>query len=282
MHHADLHLHTTASDGAWSASEVLRVAAARGVSLLAITDHDETRSTAEARHWAQHLGITYVAGIEISTVWRGVDLHLVGLNIDTDHSAITSVVSDAKRMREARGRAMGEALEREGINDVYASALKYSQSPENLSRTHFARVLVERGICSHTGEVFTRYMKPGKPGYVPTEWTAIESAISAIRASGGDAVLAHPARYDLQWVGGMPGLLADFCELGGSGIEVFCAAHTPAEWSVYAAYCRRFGLKASLGSDFHSPKESRLAIGDLPRLPGSLTPIWADWEIAHA
>lgn len=282
MHHADLHLHTTASDGAWSAEEVVRVAAARSVELLAITDHDETRSTAEARKWATHFGIQYVAGIEISAVWRGVDLHVVGLNIDELHPEISNTVAQAKRMREVRGRAMGDALEREGIVDAYASALKYSETPENLSRTHFARVLVERGVCSHTSEVFSRFMKPGKPGYVPTEWMPLERAISAIRSAGGDAVIAHPSRYDLQWVGGMPSLLADFKEHGGTGIEVICAAHTPADWSVYAAYCRRFGLKASLGSDFHSPKESRLAIGDLPRLPGSLTPIWADWSIAHA
>jgi 3',5'-nucleoside bisphosphate phosphatase len=279
---ADLHVHTTASDGAWSATEVVTVAAQRGVKLLAVTDHDCVDANAEAENVASKLGIQFISGVELSAQWNGVSIHIVGLNVNHKNVDLTQSLQGVRSMRETRAREMGAALELVGIANAYQGALKYASAPDRMSRTHFARHLVASGHCSTMGEVFSRYMKPGKPGYVPTEWMSLEAAVDVIHAAGGDAVVAHPARYDMQWHGGHTQLLRAFKDAGGDAIEVLCASHTPADWSVYAAHCRSFGFRASLGSDFHSPKESRIAIGDLPRLPASLTPVWSTWNNVHA
>jgi 3',5'-nucleoside bisphosphate phosphatase len=281
MPSADLHVHTTASDGAWSATEVVTVAAQRGVTLLAITDHDSIDANDEAKRMGEKLGVTMVSGVELSAQWNGVSIHVVGLNIGAKDLGLTHALAQVRTMRETRAIAIGQALQAHGIADAYAGALKLASAPDRVSRTHFGRYLVEIGHCSHMGEVFSRYMKPGKPGYVPTEWMSLETAVKTIHDAGGDAVLAHPARYDLQWHGGATQLLRAFKGAGGDALEVLCPSHTPSDWSVYAAHCRSFGFKASLGSDFHSPKESRIAIGDLPRLPGGLTPVWSNWDQQH-
>jgi 3',5'-nucleoside bisphosphate phosphatase len=279
---ADLHVHTVASDGAWSATEVVTVAAKRGVELLAITDHDSVQGNAEAERVAKQLGVQFVSGIELSAQWNGAPIHIVGLNVDYQNSQLAHILSGVRAMRESRGVEIGRALEAVGIANAYEGALKFASAPDGISRTHFARHIVASGHCSTMGEVFGRYMKPGKPGYVATEWISLQTAVNAIHAAGGDAVIAHPARYDLQWHGGQTQLFRAFKDAGGDAIEVLCPAHSPADWSVYAAHCRNFGFRASLGSDFHSPKESRIAIGDLPRLPGSLTPVWSTWNNVHA
>lgn len=274
---ADLHLHTVASDGAWTAQEVVVAAAARRLNLMAITDHDSVDANDEAIRYAAGAGIKVVRGVELSAQWSGVSVHIVGLNLDADCSELNTALADVRAMRRERALAIASAFDDIGITGTYAGALSYASADDRISRTHFARYLVAKGHCTHPGEVFARYMKPGKPGYVPTQWMSIDRAVSLIHSAHGSAVLAHPARYDLQWHGGATQLLRAFKDVQGDAIEVICAAHTPADWSNYAAFCRSYGFKASLGSDFHSPRESRLAIGDLPKLPSSLTPVWSNW-----
>jgi 3',5'-nucleoside bisphosphate phosphatase len=275
---ADLHLHTDASDGAWSAEELIVAAAQRNLDFIAITDHDCTDSVAPAATAASARGLHVIPGVELSAQWNGISVHVVGLMIDIENESMKSSLENVRMVRAARGVEIGRALEAAGIENAYEGALKLAQSPEQLSRTHFARHIVSQGVCAHTGEVFTRFMKPGKPGYVPTDWMEMRDAIATIHAARGVAVLAHPARYDVQWYGGHTQLISDFKAAGGDAIEVICAAHTPSDWSIYAAHCRKFDLCASLGSDFHSPRESRLAIGDLPRLPSSVRPVWSLWN----
>lgn len=275
---ADLHVHTDASDGAWSVDEIVASAAQRGVETLAITDHDSVASVARARELAGERGIELVPGIEISSQWRGVSVHVVGLMIDIDHDTLKTALEGVRATRAARAKEIGAALAAVGIEGAYEGALAFAGNPEQLSRTHFARFLVSTGHCTHTSEVFSRFMKPGKPGHVPQTWMEMADAIALIHACGGHAVLAHPARYDVQWYGGHTQLVAEFKNAGGDALEVICAAHTPSDWSIYAAHCRKYDLYASLGSDFHSPKESRLAIGDLPRMPSSVKPVWSLWS----
>lgn len=277
---ADLHLHTLASDGAWTAQELVLAAAARGLNLISVTDHDSVDANDEALHYGALHGVGVVRGTELSAQWRGVSVHIVGLNLHAQCPPLDAALVEVREMRRIRALQIADALSQVGIAGAYYGARKYASADDRIARTHFARYLVETGHCSHTAEVFTRYMKPGKPGYVPTEWMSIERAVGLICDAGGTAVLAHPARYDLQWHGGIEALLRAFVDAGGRAIEVICAAHSPADWSVYAAYCRRFDLRASLGTDFHSPRESRLAVGDLPKLPSSVTPVWHDWSLS--
>jgi len=248
--------------------------------MLAITDHDTVANVERAGGLAQRFGIALIPGIELSAQWRGISVHVVGLAIDSKHAALHATLEHVRNLRAVRGKAIAASLAEAGIKGTYEGALAYAGEATQLSRTHFARYLVAKGHCSHTAEVFTRYMKPGKPGYVAQTWMEMSDAVALINLCGGYAVLAHPARYDVQWHGGATQLIAEFKAAGGHALEVICAAHTPADWSIYAAHCRKYDLHASMGSDFHSPKESRLNIGDLPPLPASVKPVWELWSQA--
>ncbi len=279
---ADLHSHTRASDGSLEASHLLEIAQARGVNLFAITDHDTVASVAAGRAAAAARGVGFVAGVEISANWQSLPIHVVGLNIDEFHAPLLDALQGTRDMRLLRAKAMGESLAAAGIEGAFEGASALATNPELVSRTHFARHLVQSGVCGTNGEVFSRYMKPGKPGYVVSEWMALEAAISLIHGAGGSAILAHPARYDTAALGGTDALVSGFKKSGGDAIEVVCAGHSPSDWANYAALSRRYELKASIGSDFHSHAESKVRIGDLPRLSPSLVPVWSDWAITES
>jgi predicted metal-dependent phosphoesterase TrpH len=165
-----------------------------------------------------------------------------------------------------------------GIHGAFEGALKYVGNPELISRTHFARFLVDAGHCSDVSEVFRRFLTEGKPGYVPHRWAALRDAVGWITRAGGVAVIAHPGRYDFTPTEEYA-LITEFIGHGGRGIEVVTGSHTVDEFVKYADTALEFGLLASRGSDFHSPAESRIDLGTLPPLPGRLTPVWA--ELAH-
>ena len=278
---ADLHSHSRYSDGTLSVAELVSLAKSRGVNLLALTDHDELQGLPEAQLAAREHGLQWVSGVEVSAEWRGASVHIVGLRIDFDHAGLGAALSSIRAMRKVRAQRMSESLAEAGIPNALAGALAYAPNPELISRTHFARYLVDTGVCGSFGEVFGRFMKPGKPGYVKQEWLPMPEAISLIHAAGGRAVLAHPARYEVDPFGGVNSLLQAFTDAGGDAVEVVCAAHHPSEWAQFGALARRFGLLASIGSDFHSHAESRVKFGDLPRLSPNLKPVWHDWPEAE-
>ena len=156
------------------------------------------------------------------------------------------------------------------------NTLGYAGNPDMVSRTHFARFLVEHGHCRDISEVFDRYLGDGKPGYVPHRWARLADAISWIKGAGGVAVMAHPGRYTLSLVE-HSALFDEFKDLGGEGVEVITGSHTPDQYALYADVARRYGLLASRGSDFHGPGEGRIELGELPPLPDNLTPVWSRW-----
>lgn len=282
---ADLHCHSRYSDGTLSVDALVTLAATRGVKLLALTDHDEVSGLAEARAAAQNCNVQLVSGVEISTQWQGISVHVVGLRLDETAPELLAALAHIRAQRTTRAERMGDSFEAIGISGVLDGAKAYAPNPELLSRTHFARHLVDSGVCASMGEVFTRFMKPGKPGYVRHEWLPMDVAISLIQRAGGRAVLAHPGRYETADLGGANALLRAFSDAGGDAVEVVCAAHYPPEWAEYAALARKFDLLASIGSDFHSPTESRVRFGDLPRLSPNLKAVWHDWpeaECLHA
>lgn len=282
---ADLHCHSRFSDGTLAVDALVALAASRGVKLLALTDHDEVSGVGEARRAATTLGLQLVSGVEISAQWGGASVHVVGLRLDEDNPELTAELAQIRAQRDVRAQRMGESFAAIGIPGVLEGARAYAPNPNLLSRTHFARHLVDSGVCASVGEVFARFMKPGKPGYVRHEWLPMKDAISLIHGAGGRAVLAHPGRYETEGLGGKQALLRDFSAAGGDAVEVVCAAHHPPEWAEYAALARKFNLLASIGSDFHSPMESRVKFGDLPRLSPNLKAVWHDWpeaECLHA
>jgi predicted metal-dependent phosphoesterase TrpH len=272
----DLHCHSTASDGVLTPAALVRRAAERGVDVLALTDHDEVSGLAEAAATAAGLGLPFVPGTELSVSWRDVTIHIVGLRIDSSSAALQAGMRKIRAGRRERGMLMGESLDRFGIPGAYEGALAFAANADMLSRTHFARFLVESGHCRDVREVFKRYLIAGKPGYVEHVWASLGDAVDLIHAAGGQAVLAHPGRYKVNRAA-LRDLLTEFRDHGGDAIEVLTSSHTEAQCREFVGHALRFGFLASCGSDFHGPGESWLDFGDLPPLPKALTPVWRDW-----
>jgi 3',5'-nucleoside bisphosphate phosphatase len=270
---ADLHCHSVVSDGTLTPEELAARAAANGVELWSLTDHDEIGGQHRAAAAARAHGIKYLTGTEISVTFAGQTVHIIGLGFDPDDPEMLRGLLTTRGGREARAREMAEGLAQVGIKGAYEGALKHAGNPDLISRTHFARFLVESGFCRDTGEVFRRYLVEGKPGYVSHRWASLKAAVQWITQAGGAAVIAHPARYRFT-ANEEYALFTEFKAHGGRGVEVVTGSHTPAEYVTYADAAREFGLAASRGSDFHSPGESHIDLGRLPFLPGQLTPVW--------
>ena len=272
----DLHCHSTYSDGLLPPAAVVARAAAHGVDVLALTDHDEVSGLAEAREAAGVAGITFVCGSELSVTWEDITLHIVALQIDPLNSTLTDGLDAIRSGRLARARRIADALAVAGISGAFEGALKYVTSERLISRTHFARYLVEAGYARATKDVFKRYLTRGNPGYVPHQWATLSHAVGWIHAAGGQAVVAHPGRYDIN-AGGMRRLLTEFRDMGGDAIEVLSPSHTPAQYVEFATHARVFGLRASCGTDWHGPGEGGMDFGELPEMPAGVVPVWKDW-----
>lgn len=270
---ADLHCHSVVSDGTLTPEELAARAAANGVELWSLTDHDEIGGQHRAADAAKANGIKYLTGTEISVTFANETVHIVGLGFDPDDAAMRQGLYDTRGGRGRRAEEMSEGLARVGINGAYEGALKFVGNPELISRTHFARFLVEGGYCKDTSEVFRKYLTEGKPGYVPHRWASLKDAISWIQDAGGMAVIAHPGRYKFT-ANEEYALFHEFKAHGGRAIEVVTGSHSPAEYVEYAEKALEFGFAASRGSDFHSPDESHCDLGQLPWLPGTLQPVW--------
>jgi predicted metal-dependent phosphoesterase TrpH len=270
---ADLHCHSVVSDGTLTPEDLAARAAGNGVELWALTDHDEIGGQQRAAAAAHAHGMKYLTGTEISVTFANETVHIVGLGFDDLDPDMRNGLYATRGGREARAREIAAGLLQVGIKDAYEGALTYVGNPELISRTHFARFLVESGVCKDTGEVFRRYLVEGKPGYVPHRWASLKDAIHWITDAGGIAVIAHPARYRFT-ANEEFALFTEFKAHGGRAVEVVTGSHTAAEYVEYAAMAREFGLAASRGSDFHSPDESHTDLGKLPFLPGELTPVW--------
>lgn len=270
---ADLHCHSIVSDGTLTPEELAVRAAANGVELWSLTDHDEIGGQQRAAAAARTQGMKYLTGTEISVSFAGQTVHIVGLGFDAGDEALRRGLAATRGGREERAREIAGQLALAGIPGAYEGALKYVGNPELISRTHFARFLVERGVCRDTGEVFRRFLTEGKPGFVPHRWAALGDAVRWISDAGGIAVIAHPARYRFTATEEYA-LFVEFQAHGGRGVEVVTGSHTAAECTQYAQTAREFGLAASRGSDFHSPDESHTELGRLPALPADLTPVW--------
>jgi predicted metal-dependent phosphoesterase TrpH len=270
---ADLHCHSTVSDGTLEPEALAARAKANGVELWALTDHDEVGGQDRAIAAAAQAGLPYLTGAEVSVTFAGETVHIVGLGFDPDDARLRQGLLDTRGGRGQRAREMADQLALLGIRGAYEGALRFAGNPELISRTHFARFLVESGVCASTHDVFRKYLADGKPGHVPHRWAALGDAVRWIVEAGGVAVIAHPARCKFS-PNAEYALFSEFKAHGGQGVEVVTGSHTTAEYATYADMAREFGLAASRGSDFHSPHESRIDLGQLPPLPAGLTPVW--------
>lgn len=274
----DLHSHTTASDGRLVPEELVRRAVERRVDVLAITDHDTVAGLELAQQAidAENLPLTLIKGIEISTLWRNFDIHIVGLNIDHEHPAITALIAEQAARRETRAALIAERLEKNRMPGALAGA-KALAGGATLTRAHFAQWLVEQGYAKNMQAVFKKFLTRNNPGYVPPCWCSMAEAVEAIHAAGGQAVLAHPGRYKMtaKW---LKRLLTAFVEANGDAMEVAQPQQSQQERRTLADYSIEYNLLASQGSDFHyaSPWTE---LGRNLWLPKGVTEVWQEWKV---
>lgn len=271
----DLHSHSIVSDGTLTPSQLVEHAAAQGVRVLALTDHDDIAGLDEAAEVAARLGVAFINGVEISVTWNNRTIHVVGLKVSPDYLPLMDGLASIRAGRHTRAQGMAAGLEQVGIAGSLEGAYLHAKRGI-ISRSHFARFLVETGHAKDVSSVFKKYLVKGKPGYFEHRWASLEDAIGWIAGSGGMAVLAHPGRYDLGRTNLLK-LLAEFRELGGAGIEVVTGSHTPDQYQQFAQLAHQFDLLASLGSDYHGPGHTYIDMGRLPDLPSGCVPVWRDW-----
>ena len=272
----DLHTHSTASDGILTPSVLVARAHQAGLRTLALTDHDTLDGLGAAQAAAAELGLNLIPGVEISVNWGERTIHILGLRVNPSALALTAGLARLRDYRRWRAQEIGRRLAAKGISDAYEGALALSGDERFVGRTHFARLLVQRGYAATVREVFKHYLVKGKPGYVSGDWASLEEALAWIRQAGGQAVIAQPARYDFSGPK-IRRLIGEFRELGGSALEVVSGSHSRDEACVYAQRARESSLLASAGSDYHGPDHPYPQLGQLPGLPPGCTPIWADW-----
>ncbi len=272
----DLHCHSTVSDGVLAPSAVAERARAQGVEVWALTDHDEVGGLDQARSTAHDLGMQFINGVEISVTWAQKTIHIVGLNFDADNVQLRDGLAKTRSGRQRRAEDMSADLARVGIPNCYEGALKYVGNPDLISRAHFARYLVEIGVCPDVSSVFKSYLTEGHPGFVPHRWATLAEALKWITQAGGSAIVAHPGRYDLDLLKADV-FFNEFKSLGGVGIEVVTGSHTPDQYEEYAKIAKQYNFLASRGSDFHAVEKGMLDLGQLPSLPKDLTPVWVTW-----
>lgn len=272
----DLHCHSTVSDGVLTPTQVVERAHANGVQVLALTDHDEVSGVAAATKRADQLGLRLVPGVEISVTWAGRTVHIVGLGIDPDNPDLNEGLQVLRAGRRQRALEMADRLESLGFTGAYSGAMAFVSNPDLISRTHFARFLVQNGHCDTMQAVFDRYLGDHKPADVPVKWASLGQALGWIQGAGGTAVIAHPGRYRYTPVQ-FDALFHEFKDHGGTAIEVITGSHRAVQFSEYADVARRYEFLASVGSDFHEPGKGRRDLGELPALPDDLTPVWHNW-----
>ena len=276
---ADLHSHSSVSDGLLAPADLVRLAHANGVELFALTDHDEVSGIAEAQAAAQVCGMHFVSGVEISVSWRGDHtIHILGFDFDATDRALIDGLAGVRAGRDERARRMSAELDKVGIHGVYEGAQKYVSNPALISRSHFARYIAEAGYTQSVKSVFDYWLAKGKPGYVSHVWAELEQAVGWICNAGGIAVMAHPGRYRVSRAE-MRELAAEFMAAGGEGMEVLSSSHTPGQAREMLRLAREFKLLASCGSDFHGPGESWIGLGKMPPLPDDLTPVWTRFKV---
>jgi predicted metal-dependent phosphoesterase TrpH len=267
---ADLHCHSTASDGALAPRALLQRALEHDVELLAITDHDTVAAYAELD--AGNVSLRLIHGIELSTQWRGHTIHIVGLDIDIDSAVMRAAVAQQAEAREQRAEKIGARLAKLGFSEPLEGAARLADG-NSIGRPHFAQYLVDSGQVKSIAVAFKKFLGAGKPGDVKNFWAPLEIVTGWIAAAGGVPVLAHPGKYRM--TNAKLGTLVDeFRDCGGRAIEVLCGQQTADVTAKLARLCNAREMFASCGSDFHAPGQPWNELGACGTLPRDCRPVW--------
>jgi 3',5'-nucleoside bisphosphate phosphatase len=273
--HIDLHTHSNCSDGSLTPAALVARAAAAGIEVLALTDHDTVAGVEQAQHSAGVHGLRLVPGVEISASWRAQAIHVLGLWIDPASAELRRELHTQGERRRERMRKMCERLGKLGLpgTELLAAVEAHPGLP---TRAHLANAMVAAGHVTRADEAFRKYLGSGKTANVAAEWPALDVVVGWIGAAGGVAALAHPARYALSG-GARRQLLTDFVAAGGAALEVVTGANGAQHVEAMAALAVKYGLMGSVGSDFHDPQHTWNPLGRSLKLPDCVTPVWRSY-----
>jgi predicted metal-dependent phosphoesterase TrpH len=269
---ADLHLHSDCSDGTLDPDALVRHVAACGVGLLALTDHDTLAGCETAARACAQAGVRFVAGVEVSTEWRGQSIHVIALAPRAQDAGLDAHLDDIRTRRRARILAIGERLERRARlpgTEIARLILERHAVP---TRVHVARALVERGDVADVQLAFDRWLGRGRDAHVPVDWPALPQTLGVLDAAGATTVLAHPHRYRLSG-GALRALVDEFAADGGGALEVSVAGMARHDLDRVATLARRARLAGSCGSDFHDPRVPWNTPGRFAKLPADIEPV---------
>ncbi len=274
----DLHCHSTASDGTLTPIELVTLAQERGVKHLALTDHDTVAGLPDAIALGIKSGVNIIPGVEFSALWNGLNIHILGLNFDCQSEVIKEATARQEASRFSRAQTIADRLKKKGFDGLYEGALEKSGGHAP-GRPHIALAMVEKGYVSNVATAFKKYLGSGKVGDVKSLWPSVSEVVGWVTEAGGSAVIAHPRKYKMT-VTKLRRLIEDFAEAGGEGLEVITSGQKQGEIGLLADLCVRYRLKGSLGSDFHSPAQTWVNLGAIPKLPQSVVPIWERWNLS--
>jgi 3',5'-nucleoside bisphosphate phosphatase len=275
---ADLHAHTWFSDGTLSPQALLERAASRGLTHLAITDHDTTAAFERIDPDWIAPGLQLLPGVEISTLWERQEIHIVGLGIDCANETLQTLLRAQQQLRRERAAAMDIRLQKAGICGLmdYLATLPC----QAVGRNHVAQFLLDRGIARNKEHAFKNFLGDRGKYAASAHWCGIDAAVRAIRAAGGIAILAHPNRYRISNPA-LRRLVSEFAIAGGEGLEVSYSNLDADRLDHLASLCLANDLWASTGSDFHAPGNHWMDLGKFRLLPARCADraIWLhpDW-----
>lgn len=269
----DLHCHTTASDGKHSPQELIALAQQRGIQTLAITDHDTVDGFRMALPYAQQAGINLVAGIELSCVWQGISIHVVGLDFDPASNAMQQAEQRQLRVREQRAELIAERLSKRLRHQIDIDEVRLLAHGGQIGRPHFAQYLLEHGLVNSFASAFTKYLGAGKVGDVKTGWPSMAEVVACIVEAGGIAVMAHAHRYKMTRTK-LRVCMQEFVDAGGRAIEVAYGTMDASQQQHMVDLALQFKLLGSCGSDYHGPNRFGLELGVMPSFPKGVLPVW--------
>lgn len=248
----DLHVHTTASDGQYTPTQIIQMAAQKNVSTIAITDHDTVSGLEEAQTIANELNINLIKGTELNITFPTGEFHLLGLGLTNLSDSFNTVISDLVKNRDLRNASIIEKMQHDGISITLEEL--YNDFPNTIiGRPHFAAELQKKGIVKTRQQAFDRFLAKGRPWYVDRVGANLDEAIVAIKDSGGVPVIAHPMSLYLSW-GKMPDVLQNFYERGICGLEAFHPGARMTDCLRLEELARKIGFFVTAGSDFHGEK----------------------------
>lgn len=259
MERIDLHTHTTASDGIYSPSDLIKMAIKRDLTVMAITDHDSVDGLEEGMDFSKDKDFELIPGIELSIEYTGGSFHLIGLYIDFHNRELIEITEKLKRLRGERVIMIIEDLNRYGI-DISIDEISSLASGNSVGRPHIARVLVEKGYASDVNAIFQSFMVKGKPGYVKKEKILIDEAIHIIKQAGGISIIAHPITLNFKAFDNFEKQIQELIVHGLDGIEVYSSMHKHEEILEFNRIANKYNLIISGGSDFHGDKDKELGI----------------------